>query len=104
MALTERVIVRILVEDDGVIFETRTTVIERDGVVVAESGKHRVPHEPGADTTRLSGRVRRCAEAVWTKDTVDAYMVKKIQRERRVLAGLDARIPARADKSLKGAR
>lgn len=71
MALTKREVVRHTIEDNGVIFEVKTTVIEEDGVKIAESSPHKSTFEPDEDTTKLDGRVKAIADAVWTKDVIE---------------------------------
>lgn len=76
MAFTKVIEREITVQDDGLIFLKRTTVIFEDGV---ESGVKvfRTSFEPGADVSGEIPRIRNIAAAVWTTQVVSDYATKK---------------------------
>jgi hypothetical protein len=76
MALSERTYLDvIIVQEDGILEARHTTVVERDGVVIAKS-HHRGSFVPGDDLTNADDKIKDIAGVVWTPDVIEAYQEK----------------------------
>lgn len=80
MALTEELIERIEVLEEGQIQIKTVSRILRDGVEIART-THRAAVAPGQDVSARSARVKAVAQAVWTPDVVSTFAATMAARE-----------------------
>lgn len=73
---------KIEIEADGTIFVAKTTMTYKDGIYVG-SILHREPFKPGSDISKENELAKDVAELVWTEEVIEAYEIKKAEREAR---------------------